>query len=126
MNTLQDVINYVRRIVKTPSNASLSDNLIIDYINRFFLMDTDGIFQLFDLKVKYIFQTRPGISHYNMPMYNTNNFPIPSSSNTTNTTYYPQTEPGNQLISFYPVYQGFIQPAFVNGIQVPFYTDRAS
>jgi len=113
MNLLQDVITYVRRIVKTPSNSSLSDNLIIDYVNRFWLNDSDGIFQLFDLKVKYTFQTQPGINHYNMPLYNTNGYPT-------------QIEPGNQSISYYPVYQGFFQPAFVNGIQVPFYTDSAS
>jgi len=113
MNLLQDIITYVRRIVKTPSNSSLSDNLIIDYVNRFWLMDSDGIFQTFDLKTKWIFQTAPGINHYNIPLYNTNGYPN-------------QTEPGGQTISYYPVYQGFMQPAFVNGIQVPFYTDRAS
>jgi hypothetical protein len=116
MNFLSDVITYIRRIVKTPSNAALSDNLIIDYINRFWLMDSDGIFQLFDLKTKYQFQTSPGINHYNMPLYNTNGYP----------NYLSNPQPGNQEISYYPVYQGFVQPAFVNGIQVPFYTDRAS
>lgn len=89
-------------------------------------MDVDARVQLFDLKTKYQFQTRPGITNYNMPLYNVNNYPVPASSNTPATTYYPQTEPGNQLISYYPVYQGFEQPAFVNGIQVPFYTDRSS
>lgn len=76
-------------------------------------MDVDARMQLFDLKTKYQFQTRPGINHYNMPLYNTNGYPN-------------QVEPGNQQISYYPVYQGFMSPAFVNGIQVPFYTDRGS
>lgn len=113
MFLLNDIITYCRRIVKTPSNAALSDNLIIDYINRFIIADSDGIFQLFDFKTKWIFQTQPGINHYNIPLYNTNGYPT-------------QTEPGNQVISYYPVYQGFLAPAFVNGIQVPYYTDRAS
>lgn len=117
MNFLSDVITYIRRIVKTPSNASLSDNLIVDYINRFWLMDSDGIFQLFDLKTKYQFETRPGINHYNMPLYNTNGYPVQGGSGTLDI---------QSSISYYPVYQGFIQPAFVNGIQVPFYTDRSS
>jgi len=108
MNMLQDVITYVRRIVKTPSNASLSDNLIIDYINRFWLMDVDARVQLFDLKTKYGFQTTPGIDQYNMPLYSI------------------QTEPGAQQIASFPVYQGFMTPAYVAGIQVPFYTDRSS
>lgn len=106
MNLLSDIITYIRRIVKTPSNASLSDNLIIDYINRFWLMDVDARVQLFDLKTNYTFQTIPGIASYNMPLYDA------------------QIEPGAQTIASFPVYQGFMMPAFVNGIQVPFYTEQ--
>lgn len=110
MNFLSDIITYIRRIVKTPSNDVLSDNLIIDYINRFWLMDVDARMQLFDLKTSYSFQTIPGIASYNMPLYNI------------------QLEGSNPTseISFYPVYQGFMMPAYVNGIQVPFYTERNS
>lgn len=113
MNMLQDVINYIRRIIKTPSNSSMSDNLIIDYINRFWLMDVDARMQLFDFKTTYRFQTTPGIDQYNMPLYNTNGYPV-------------QEEPGNQLISYYPVYQGFLGPAYINGFQVAFYTEQSS
>lgn len=100
MDLLSDVITYVRRIVKTPSNASLTDNLIIDYINRFWLMDVDARMQLFDLKTKYQFQTIPQVCDYNMPLYAS------------------QTQPGGQVISPYPVYQGFTGTAYVNGIQI--------
>lgn len=106
MNLLSDIITYVRRIIKSPSNAQITDALIIDYINRFWLMDVDARIQLFDLKTKYQFQTVPGIADYNMPLYSI------------------QTEPGAQQISFYPVYQGFSQACYANGIQVPFYTQR--
>lgn len=106
MNLLQDIITYVRRIVKTPSNALLSDNLIIDYINRFLLMDVSARVQLFDLKTKYQFQTTPGWDRYNMPLYDI------------------QTEPGNQTIASFPVYQGFTGPAYINGIQVAFQTQK--
>jgi hypothetical protein len=108
MNLLSDIINYVRRIIKAPSNSTITDSLIIDYINRFWIMDVDARIQLFDLKTKYQFQTIPGIDQYNMPLYN------------------PQLEPGNQPIGQYPIYQGFMTPAFVNGIQVPLYTQRQS
>jgi len=108
LNFLSDVITYVRRLIKTPSNASISDNLIIDYINRFWIMDVDARLQLFDLKTKYQFQTTPGIDQYNMPLYDV------------------QTEQGAQNIGMYPVYQGFEGPAFINGIQVPFYTQRSA
>ena len=64
--------------------------------------------QLFDLKTTYQFQTIAGLDQYNMPLYNV------------------QVEPGSQNISSFPVYQGFLSPVFVNGIQVPFYTDQNS
>ena len=106
MNVLNDIITYVRRIIKTPSNAVISDNLIIDYINRFWIMDVDARMQLFDLKTTYQFQTKPAVDRYNMPLYDI------------------QTQPDDQDISFYPVYQGFMGPVYIQGIQVPFNTQR--
>lgn len=107
MNLLQDIITYVRRIIKSPSNAVISDNLIIDYINRFWMMDVDARIQLFDLKTKYQFQTVPGVDQYNMPLYDV------------------QVE-GGQSVGLYPVYQGFLEPAYINGIQVPFQTQKTT
>ena len=106
MNLLADIITYVRRLIKSPSNAQITDALIIDYINRFWLMDMSARIQLFDLKTEYKFQTVPGIDKYNMPVYQI------------------QTEEGSQGISYYPVYQGFSFPCYVNGIQVNFYNQR--
>jgi hypothetical protein len=105
---LGDIITYVRRIIKSSSNSSISDNLIIDYINRFWISDVDARMQLFDLKTTYQFQTQPGVDQYNMPLYTV------------------QTEPGNQTIGMYPVYQGFLGPARINGLDVPFSTQRDS
>ncbi len=106
MNVLDSIITYVRRIIKTPSNTSITDDLIIDYVNRFWINDVDARIQLFDLKSKYQFQTTPGVDKYNMPLYDI------------------QTEPGNQSIGFYPVYQGFVGPAYINGVQVPLQTQK--
>lgn len=106
MQLLADIITYVRRIVKTPSNASLTDALIIDYINRFWLMDVQARMQTFDFKTKYQFETIPQVCDYNMPMYQV------------------QTEPGTQTIAPYPVYQGFTGTTYVNGIQIPLYVQR--
>ena len=80
--------------------------MIIDYINRFWIIDVDARMQLFDLKTKYIFESTPGVVDYNMPLYAI------------------QTEPGPQNISYYPVYQGFFGVCGVNGIEVPFSTQR--
>ena len=106
MNLLNSVITYVRRIIKTPSDSVITDGLIVDYINRFWLMDVDARVQLFDLKTKYQFLTTPGVDRYNMPLYSI------------------QTELGSQQIFYYPVYQGFMSPVFVNGIEIPLYTQR--
>ncbi len=108
MNFLTDCLTYVRRLIKTPSNAQVTDELIIDYINRFWIMDVDARMQLFDLKTKYSFQTSPAIDQYNMPLYSL------------------QTEQGGQSIGMYPVYQGFLSPAYINGIQVPLQTQKSS
>jgi hypothetical protein len=70
-------------------------------------MDVDARIQLFDLKTQYQFQTQPGYDQYNMPVYQV------------------QNEPGS-TISYYPVYQGFLDPVYVNGIQIPFQTDKTT
>jgi len=69
-------------------------------------MDVDARLQLFDLKTKYQFQTTPGVDKYNMPLYSV------------------QIQPGVQEIGMYPVYQGFIPPVYINGIQVPFQSQK--
>lgn len=106
MNTLNDIITYFRRIIKSASDLVVSTNLAIDYINRFWLMDVDARIQVFDLKSKYQFQTTPTVDKYNMPLYNV------------------QTEPGGQIIASYPVYQGFLSPCYINGIPVSFQTQK--
>lgn len=107
INYLSDIITYVRRIIKSPSNSQISDALIIDYINRFWMMDVDARLQLFDLKTKYQFMTTPTVDQYNMPLYSV------------------QTEPAGP-IGMYPVYQGFLGPAYINGIEVPLQTQKDS
>lgn len=99
----------MRRILKTPSNSSITDSLLIDYINRFWINDVDASLQLFDLKKSYSFQTTPGVDQYNMPLYSAQ---VES----------PNSNP--QSINSYPVYQGFLGPCYVNGIECPFYTQK--
>jgi len=70
-------------------------------------MDVSARVQFFDLKSQYCFQCVPGVDQYNMPLYTV------------------QTQPGGQVIGPYPVYQGFETPVYVNGIQVPFYTQKS-
>lgn len=108
---LSDIITYIRRLIKAQSNAEITDGVLIDYINRFWISDVDARLQLFDLKTKYQFMTQPVVDQYNMPLYNL------------------QTEDPNvtdQEIGMYPVYQGFLGPAYINGVQVPFQTQKNS
>ncbi len=69
-------------------------------------MDLSARMQHFDLKTKYAFQTVPGVDQYNMPLYD---------------VQVEGTNPG-QAINFYPVYQGFLDPCYINGVQVPLQT----
>lgn len=116
MDLLSDIITYVRRIIKSPSDVSISDNLIVDYINRFWINDVSARIQLFDLKTKYQFQTVPGVDQYNMPLYSL------QISNPLG----PNVGDPQDTISYYPVYQGFSDPCYINGVQVSFYTQRSS
>lgn len=70
----------------------------------------DARLQLFDYKTTYQFLTQPGIDKYNMPLYN-----IQSET---------PGNPSSQDIGMYPVYQGFLGPAYVNGIPVQFQTEQ--
>ena len=99
-------MTYVRRIIKSPSNSTITDSLILDYINRFIINDVDARVQLFDYKTTYQFQTQPGVDQYNMPLYSI------------------QVEQGSQNISFYPVYQGFVGNARIGGVPVYFTTQK--
>jgi len=110
MNLLSDIVTYVRRIIKSPSNAQITDSLIIDYINRFYVWDVDPRIQLFDLKTTYNFQTSPGVDRYNMPLYET--------------IEQPTGTPG-QTVGLYPVYQGFTNNCVIAGTQASFYTQRS-
>jgi hypothetical protein len=78
-------------------------------------MDVDARIQLFDLKSKYQFQTSPGIDQYNMPLYTVQ----PNPSDTTAGII-------QSPVNYYPVYQGFLDPVYVNGIQIPFQTDKTT
>lgn len=97
----------MRRLLKTPSNSSISTELLIDYANRF-TMEVQLRIQLFDFKTKYQFQTQSGVDQYNMPLYSIQTSPTDS----------------NQQISMYPVYQGFLGPAYVGGVQVHLETQK--
>lgn len=108
MFLLSDVITYVRRLIKSASNAVVSDALILDYINRFYVYDVPARLQLFELKTTYQFVTQPLVDQYNIP-------------------YYPAyATPGPMTVSPYPMYQMLEGPVLVDGVEIPLYTDPSS
>lgn len=111
MNLLSDIITYVRRIIKTPSNSNITDGLIIDYINRFYTCDVPARIQLFDLKTKYNLELQANVDQYNMPYTPSTSYQIGAETYT---------------ISPYPMYQGFIDPVYIDGIQVNLMTSRSN
>lgn len=67
---LNQVITWVRRIIKSSSAQSIDDNTIGDYINRFYVYDMSERLQLFELKTQYVFDTIPNIFTYQFPYPN--------------------------------------------------------
>lgn len=65
---LQDTITYVRRIIKMPNTEDISDDTILEYINRFFIYDVPYHIQILSLKTTYSFETEPNIDRYNLPI----------------------------------------------------------
>lgn len=70
---LSDVITWVRRIVKTPSDLSITDATIREYINRFYLFDMPARLQLFELKRQYSLDTIANQNVYTFPPRDVNN-----------------------------------------------------
>jgi hypothetical protein len=67
---LSEIITWVRRIIKENSEQSIPDQLIGDYINRFYVYDMSERIQLFELKRQYTFQTVANIFQYQLPYQN--------------------------------------------------------
>ena len=67
---LSDVVTWVRRIIKSPSDQAITDQTIGDYINRFYVYDMPERIQLFELTRQYTFETIPNVFEYQYPYPN--------------------------------------------------------
>jgi hypothetical protein len=116
---LSDIIIWIRRLLKSPSSASISDNVIADYINRFWSYDVAERIQLLELKRQYTFETAPNIFEYQAPY-------VPALSNRFPGDTIPAAPPfiGNppaqlqQAQTLMPVYQNFRPPIYCDGVQI--------
>jgi hypothetical protein len=64
MSTLDRIRTKVRRLTATSRTTQLSDAVIDQYVNDFYLYDMPGHLRLFDLKTIYIFYTQPNVDVY--------------------------------------------------------------
>ena len=114
---LSDIIVYVRRLIKTSSDQSLTDALISDYINRFYVYDLPARIQLFELKRQYTFEALPNTHIYQ--------FPFKIYQLIENPVYCDGVQIGMYLNDqqFYNVYPEFVQnqqPLMGNGTTGPY------
>lgn len=65
--SLPDIITWIRRIVKPNSDAELSDDTIVSYINRFYTVDMPQETQLFELTQRFSMDCIPNINYYTFP-----------------------------------------------------------
>lgn len=98
-SVLSDVIIWTRRIIKSPSDQTITDQTILDYINRFYIYDVPERLQLFELMRQYTFSTQRNIFMYQAPFYLDN----------------------NGINTGIPMYQTFRPPVYADGIEMGFY-----
>lgn len=115
---MADIINWVRRIIKSPSAQAISNAIIGDYVNRFITYDLAERIQLLELRRQYTFETIPNIFQYQAPYTQdtTNNWPGNPTPPPFNNNPSP---PQNQTII--PIYQNFLPPMYADGIQMGYY-----
>lgn len=99
---LSNVIVYVRRIIKTPSDQVISDDLIADYINRFYVLEMPERLQLFELARQYTFETVANRFEYQAPFFLDQ----------------------NGLSTGIPQYQNFRPPCYCDGVQMGFFQNN--
>lgn len=91
---LSDIIVYVRRLLKQPNPQDITDETIMDYVNRFYIYDMPSRIQLFQLKTQYTVELQPNVDRYLAPVtYLTGGLAVPT-------------------------FNSFLMPAYVDGYQI--------
>lgn len=115
---LSDIINWVRRLLKSPSTQSISDYVIADYINRFVGYDLPERIQLFEFKRQYTFETIPNIFEYQIPFTPATTPTFPQNTNPPPFVQNPTT-PQQQTVV--PIYHMFRPPIYCDGVLMGWY-----
>lgn len=116
-SVLSDAIVWVRRIIKSPSEQTITSQTIGDYINRFYVYDMPERLQLFELKRQYTFETVPNVFEYQFPYRNYQNLRQPAYCDGVLLGFYESNE------QFYNVFPELVQnevPLLADGTNGPF------
>jgi hypothetical protein len=116
---LSNVITWVRRIIKSPSDAQITDATIQEYINRFYIYDAPARVQLFDLKRQYTFETLPYVQKYMFPYTEYQLGQPPVYCDGVQIGY---TESNREFFNYCPEFVSNQQPFLGNGTPGPYTT----
>lgn len=115
---LGDIFTWIRRIIKAPSEQTISTIVLGDYVNRFSAYDLPASVELFEFKRQYTFETVANIFEYQAPFFQatTSNFPAnPNPPPFIENPLVPQAQ------TVLPVYQMFLNPIYCDGVQMGWY-----
>lgn len=110
-----DILLWVRRIIKSSNSASITNETIAQYVNRFYVYDLPERLQLLELKRQYTFETLPNIMEYQAPFTSATSATFPA--NASPPPFINNPDPStNQTVM--PVYQNFMPPIYCDGVQM--------
>lgn len=110
-----DIILWVRRIIKSSNSASITNETIAQYINRFYVYDMPERIQLLEMKRQYTFETIPNIMEYQAPFTSASSPRFPFNATPPPFINNPDV-PAPQTVM--PVYQNFLPPIYCDGVQM--------
>lgn len=112
-----DIENWVRRILKSPSQQSISSTTIADYVNRFYTYDAPARLQLFECKTQYVFETEPNRFIYQFPYQNFQMIEPPAYCDGVQMGFF---QSNTQFYNIYPEFVNNERPICGSGIVGPY------
>lgn len=114
----QDVITWVRRLIKSSSASEISDAVIADYINRFVSYEVAERIELFELRRQYTFETIPNVFTYQAPFVSAS---VPNWPQTALSPPFIQNTALVNSVTQVPVYQTFRPPMYCDGVLMDYH-----
>jgi len=111
------IITWIRRIIKSPSDQSITDATIGDYLNRFYIYDMPERLQLFEMKRQYTFETIPNHFEYQFPWQNYQGIIPPAYCDGVQIGFYQRND---QFYNLYPELVNNQSLAIGNGTNGPY------